>query len=99
MMDRPMEESKSWFEAVLRDAGFDPDRVAMVHSSRRPVVERSNPWEDHEGIDEAAEILEAAVGRGSDTGRILFVTEVHMDPASRVRAAVLFGRASVARCL
>lgn len=98
-MDRQSGSADSWFGEVLRHAGMDPGRIASARSKRRPVVERSNPWKDPEGITEAGPILEATLAGGDGAGRILFVTDVEDDPIARVQAGVQLSRAAVARGL
>lgn len=98
-MDRQGESANAWFEDVLTKAGMDSRRMAGTYSPRRPVVERNNPWKDPEGIGEAGPILDAALGKESGAGRILFVTDVEDDPIARVQAAVQLSRAAVARGL
>ena len=78
----------AWLDEVLRGAGIDPSRLARVESGRRPVVERNNPWHDHEGIEESAVVLDAARGAGGRQGKLIFVTDVDEDPIARVQAAV-----------
>ena len=96
-MNRHADRGPSWFDEVLKGSGINPARLARVDSTRRPVVERSNPWNDPDGIEEAGAVLQAARGKDPDPGQIVFVTDVDEDPIARVQAAVQLGRAAVAR--
>lgn len=97
-MGRP-DGGQGWFESALARAGIDASRLDRVESPRRPVVERSNPWQDADGIEAASRILMRARGSGDRLAQILFVTDVDDDPIARVQAAVQLARAAVARDL
>lgn len=91
------EGERNWLEELLSGAGIDPSRLACAQSSRRPVVERNNPWQDADGIEEASRILGAARGGGKNPAQILVVTDIDDDPIARVQAAVQLARAALAR--
>ncbi|RKZ14084.1 hypothetical protein DRQ53_04420 [bacterium] len=96
-MGRQSDAGQGWFDEALGRAGIDGSRLARARSARRPVVERSNPWQDADGIDEAGRILAAARGSGKKQAHLLFVTDIDDDPIARVQAAVQLARAAVAK--
>lgn len=98
-MDPHAAGSRAWFDEVLGRSGIDASRVVRVDSPRRPAVQRSNPWEETDEIEAAAQILIAARGTGSESGHMIFVTDVEEDPAARVQAAVQIARAAVGQGL
>jgi Mrp family chromosome partitioning ATPase len=87
----------AWLDDALHGAGIDPARLARVESTRRPVVERSNPWGDAEDRSPPARILDAARGAGTRQGQLIFVTDPDEDPIARVQAAVQLARVGVDR--
>jgi hypothetical protein len=89
-----MDRGPSWFDEALQQGGLDARHVVRVVSARRPVVERSNPWHDPQGSEEASAVLDVALGEEPARGRIIYVTDIDEDPIARVQAAVQLGRAA-----
>jgi cell division septation protein DedD/Mrp family chromosome partitioning ATPase len=94
-----MDRGPNWFDDALEQGGLDARQVVRVASARRPVVERSNPWHDPQGSEEASAVLDVALGEEPAPGRIIYVTDIDEDPIARVQAAVQLGRAATSRGL